>query len=190
MREGFFSESPEAMRTRFGCLGAAALGATFAVGVVLLAVFGEFAPAVICVPLGLGVIAVGMIILARHMPQRTQKGSDAVARWRAFKRYLQNLEKYTKVEDATAIFDKYLPYAVAFGLEQNWIRKFARWTRPRRPGGSPTASRGPTMAAARRGVAMLPVARRAMPRRCPVKAAALCRRWKACRKAWAARWQA
>ena len=48
-----------------------------------------------------------------------------MARWRAFKRYLQNLEKYTKVEEAAEIFERYLPYAVAFGLEQSWIRKFA-----------------------------------------------------------------
>ena len=42
----------------------------------------------------------------------------------AFKRYLQNLEKYTKVEEAGQIFGDYMPYAVAFGLEDSWIAKF------------------------------------------------------------------
>jgi hypothetical protein len=130
VREGFFKESPEATRSRFGCLGIGALIATAVGGVFLLALVGAAASTTICVPLGLGVFSLGLVILARFMPRRTEKGADAVARWKAFKRYLQNLEKYTKVEDAAGIFDRYLPYAVAFGLEQSWIRKFARVDAP------------------------------------------------------------
>jgi len=70
------------------------------------------------------VIGIGIIILARYMPKRTEVGAEAYARWNAFKRYLQNLEKYTNVQEAGQIFGDYLPYAVAFGLEDSWIRKF------------------------------------------------------------------
>ena len=58
------------------------------------------------------------------------RGAEEQARWLAFKRYLQNLEKYTKVEEATDIFSQYLPYAVAFGLEQSFIRKFEKVEAP------------------------------------------------------------
>jgi len=128
--EGYFKESPEATRTRYSCLGIAGLAATFIVGFVLIGAFVQLSDAVFCVPIGLGVTALVLIILARYMPRRTEKGADAVARWRAFKRYLQNLEKYTKIEDAAGIFDKYLPYAVAFGLEQSWIRRFEKVDAP------------------------------------------------------------
>ncbi len=128
--EGFFKESPEATRNRFGCLGIAALVATGFIGFVLLGALSQYSTAVICVPLGLGVFAIGLMILSRYMPRRTGKGADAVARWKAFKRYLQNLEKYARVGEATGIFERYLPYAVAFGLEKDWIRKFERVDAP------------------------------------------------------------
>lgn len=122
--EGFFKESPDTTRSRYGCLGAVALVAAFGLLMVMTAAFIELSGAVICVPLGAGVIAIGLVILARYMPRRTEKGAEAYARWVAFKRYLQNLEKYTKVEEAAESFDSYLPYAVAFGLEKGFIRQF------------------------------------------------------------------
>ncbi|MCB0236142.1 MAG: DUF2207 domain-containing protein, partial [Anaerolineae bacterium] len=56
----------------------------------------------------------------------TPKGAEEAAKWLAFKRYMENLEQYTKVEEAQEIFDRYLPYAIAFGLEKSWIEKFAK----------------------------------------------------------------
>jgi len=38
---------------------------------------------------------------------------------------LQHIEKYTNLEEAKHVFDKYLPYAIAFGLERGWVQKFA-----------------------------------------------------------------
>ena len=117
-------------RSRFGCFGVAVLIAAGVLGFFLVAGLGQYSSAVICVPLGLGIAAVAMIIAARYMPRKTEKGADASARWLAFKRYLQNLEKYTKVEEATDIFDSFLPYAVAFGLEQSWLKKFSAVNAP------------------------------------------------------------
>ena len=65
------------------------------------------------------------IILAQFMPKRTDKGATAAAKWNAFKRYLSNIEKYTNVAEAKDLFDKFLPYAIAFGLEHSWVNKFA-----------------------------------------------------------------
>jgi hypothetical protein len=60
------------------------------------------------------------------MPVKTRLGSESAAAWLAFKRYLSNISRYTKVEEATDQFDKYLPYAIAFGIERSWINRFAR----------------------------------------------------------------
>ena len=128
--EGFFKRSPETTRSQYGVLGVLALVLSVCFGFVLVGAFAEFSDFALCLPVALAVVAIGIIIMARYMPRRTPAGADAVARWKAFKRYLQNLEKYTKVEDATEIFDRYLPYAVAFGLEQSWMRKFARVDAP------------------------------------------------------------
>jgi uncharacterized membrane protein YgcG len=130
VREGFFKESPETTRSRFAILGVIALVLIACAGFFVFASLVQYTSAALCLPLGAGLAAVGLIVVARYMPRRTTKGADAAARWNAFKRYLQNLEKYTKVEEATGIFERYLPYAVAFGLEQSWIRKFSHVDMP------------------------------------------------------------
>ena len=45
----------------------------------------------------------------------------------------RNIEKYTKLEEAKEIFDRYLPYAIAFGLERSWISKFSQVDTPAPP---------------------------------------------------------
>src|SRR6185295_1434583 len=60
------------------------------------------------------------------MPAKTRKGAEEAAKWRAFYEYLQNLEKYSDVEEASKHFDDFLPYAVAFGLDRAWVRRFAQ----------------------------------------------------------------
>jgi uncharacterized membrane protein len=71
-----------------------------------------------------------MIMASSAMPVKTRKGSEQKAAWLAFKRYLENITKYTKLEEATDQFDKYLPYAIAFGLDRSWINTFARVNTP------------------------------------------------------------
>jgi hypothetical protein len=58
------------------------------------------------------------------MPAKTRRGAKEAAKWNAFEEYLRNLEKYQGMEEASAHFDQYLPYAVAFGLDRSWIRRF------------------------------------------------------------------
>src|SRR5690606_30294236 len=76
------------------------------------------------------ILGVTMLIFAQQMPRRTQAGAEAAAKWEAFRRYLMEIERYQNVEEAKAIFSSYLPYAVAFGLERAWVRKFARVNTP------------------------------------------------------------
>jgi hypothetical protein len=59
------------------------------------------------------------------MPQKTHAGAEAAAKWRAFKAYLESIERYEKLDQAQNIFDAFLPYAIAMGLEQSWVSKFS-----------------------------------------------------------------
>jgi uncharacterized membrane protein YgcG len=87
----------------------------------------------ICLPIALFFTGVLTIIIARAMPQATRLGAEAKMRARAFKRYLENIERYTDLNTAKAQFDTYLPYAIAFGLERSWIKKFAQVDTPMPP---------------------------------------------------------
>ena len=78
VREGLFVENPDAVRSRYGCLGIGGDWGWLRRGFLLLAMFGNYSGAAICPGLGLGIAAIGLMILARHMPRRTEKGAEEV----------------------------------------------------------------------------------------------------------------
>jgi uncharacterized membrane protein len=60
------------------------------------------------------------------MPARTVKGTDAYAWALGFKEYLSKAEKYRlKWEEKENIFEKFLPYAMVFGVVDKWAKAFA-----------------------------------------------------------------
>ncbi len=73
----------------------------------------------------LSILLIALLWLSRFLPRKTRQGAESAARWNAFRRYLENIDKYTNVASAKEQFDKYLPYAVAFGLDKTWVEKFA-----------------------------------------------------------------
>jgi len=121
---GCFPNSPQTVRSRYGCLGTFALVAVLGIGFFAVPALSEYTSTLICPVLAGAVVAVVLMIIAPHMPAKTRKGAEAAALSRAFKTYLQNLEKYADPKQVTDQFEKYLPYAIAFGLEKSWINRF------------------------------------------------------------------
>jgi uncharacterized membrane protein len=124
VNDGLVPKSPETVRNSYGCFSfvvmAGALGAFFAIPAAL----GADILTAVCPAFAIGLTGVAFLIVSRYMPAKSQKGTETAAQWQAFKTYLQNIEQYRSLEDAGDIFEKYLPYATAFGLERTWIRKF------------------------------------------------------------------
>lgn len=141
VKRGYFAESPEATRRRWKrtsrWLGIGAVAAGFLLVQGPVDFSGSF-----LFPIGVaGFLAMVLSRLSNALPEKTLKGAEATAKWNAFRRYLTDIEKYDKVAESKEIFDKYLPYAVAFGLEQGWVRKFAA------AGAAPPAWYGPVATA-------------------------------------------
>jgi hypothetical protein len=89
-----------------------------------MAIFGGFGLWPLALPLGLVVVGgIGMAI-TRALPRRTAFGAAEAAKWLAFGRYLKNTAQYTGVEEAAKQRDKYLPYAVALGADEELVRQF------------------------------------------------------------------
>jgi uncharacterized protein (TIGR04222 family) len=63
-------------------------------------------------------------VFAPHMPQRTASGAQEQRKWEAFRNYLKDLTRFQDMESAKESFEKYLPYAIAFGVEKEWVRRF------------------------------------------------------------------
>ncbi|MDT8307759.1 MAG: DUF2207 domain-containing protein [Anaerolineae bacterium] len=122
--EGLTASSPEGVRQRYGCLAFLVGGVGIISAFALPSLFGGIST-VVCPAIGLVLTAVVLFGFSRVMPAKTEAGAVAAAKWLAFKRYLRDIEKYSDLQEARDIFEQYLAYAVAFGLERSWIRKFS-----------------------------------------------------------------
>jgi uncharacterized membrane protein YgcG len=143
VKRGYFGSSPEETRTNWR---------NRALRLIVLLPIGGFLAWLIFFrgvgwfwfPLGaLVVMTVVIYLISGALPRKTRAGAEAAAKWRAFRRYLEEIEKYEKVTERREIFDAYLPYAIAFGLEQSWVGAFAnagtpapRWYAPVWRGGN------------------------------------------------------
>jgi hypothetical protein len=124
-RLGYFAGNPNTTRMLYAGIGVAALVVLGIAGFFIFMVGSNLSDLAWCPGAALVFAAVGLIGISPFMPRRSPKGATERAKWSAFKRYLQSIEKYTKIDDAKDLFDKYLPYAIAFGLEKSWTQKFA-----------------------------------------------------------------
>lgn len=120
---GYFSRSPDDTRQRWQRTSWAGIIASVVVGVVLTVLTDGWA----LMPAIASVIVWGVMLrVSRRMPQKTRHGAEAAGKWRAFRTYLRDIQTYEKLDTATSLFDRYLAYAVAFGLERQWVRDFER----------------------------------------------------------------
>jgi hypothetical protein len=119
---GLFPRSPESTRDGWRKTGLVVLVVAVLAGLIAIAIEGWWAVFPVVAAVGLG----GLLFrLGRSMPRKTAAGAEAAARWRAFRRYLEDIEGYERVSESRQIFDQYLPYTVAFGIDTAWVRKFA-----------------------------------------------------------------
>jgi len=124
---GYFTRNPETSKNSWFGWG------------VILAIFGIVGSVVLWgmdIPgagyLVLGSVVSGAILIGfgNVMPAYTHKGAVERGRWQAFSEYLKDLNRFEGVERADELYQSYLPYAVAFGLEREWARRFAGLTVP------------------------------------------------------------
>lgn len=62
--------------------------------------------------------------------QKDRGRFGGAARWLAFKRYLKDIDRYTDLTAQKEIWDRWLPYAIAFGVDKEYIRKFEKVDAP------------------------------------------------------------
>jgi uncharacterized protein (TIGR04222 family) len=118
---GMFFGNPKSVRARwfgYGFLVAIILGVLTAIfALTHLTGWGWFL-------LGSIVAVIVVWVFAPHMPQRTPKGAQEQRRWEAFRNYLRDLTRFQDMASAKENYEKYLPYAIAFGVEKEWTRRF------------------------------------------------------------------
>lgn len=86
-----------------------------------------FAPAIIQVPVFYVISVISIVILfvfGMLMPKRSPEGEELLWKIKGFKMYMTTAEKYRqKFNEKENIFEKFLPYAMLFGITGLWISK-------------------------------------------------------------------
>ena len=147
VERGWFRRSPQRQRAGWQALGFLLIGAgavsCFYLGVITRAIdrtggFGVGIPSGIV--LGLGLIVAGLIfrILGKRMAAKTAAGSAVYAQSLGFRKYLETAEaSQIRFEEASAIFSRYLPYAIVFGVADRWAGTFQKVAEAAAAAGSP-----------------------------------------------------
>jgi uncharacterized membrane protein len=121
--QGYYGADPATVRARWR-FAAVFLGfVTFALGGVLGAKFG-FTPLPFMVA---GVLIAFIIAVIGHlMPARTVPGTRTLEKVLGFEEFLSRVEKenYARVVKTPEMFERFLPFAMAFGVERTWAKAF------------------------------------------------------------------
>lgn len=74
--------------------------------------------------LNLFISAIILILFGIFMPKRTQAGVDLLFKIKGFELYMKQAEDYRQqFYEKESIFDKFLPYAIVFGIAELWAKK-------------------------------------------------------------------
>jgi len=110
---GYFEESPDKIRIKYIGLG---IGMAVAGGALFI-----FLPLLAFMVLLSGILC---LAFAKAMPAKTKKGSDAAWHTWGFKEYLHTAERFRLGVCTPETFEKYLSYAMVFGVEKQWAARF------------------------------------------------------------------
>lgn len=117
---GWFRASPQSVRSSWVAAGAILTGAG-AIG--LFWAFSIGTIGLLTLPLIL--LGVAVMISSGAAPARTAEGSRILAQTKGFELYLRTAEgNQLRFEEGQDIFSRYLPYAVAFDIAEEWAKKF------------------------------------------------------------------
>jgi len=122
---GIYSSRPDVVAGKW-----VALGVVVGIGIAGLgltvgqAVFRLAPPAVLLAALGSAAVVIGFGVV---MPARTREGVEILRHIKGFEEFLERVEtdRFKRMIQGPEQFEKFLPYAMALGVESQWAAAFA-----------------------------------------------------------------
>jgi uncharacterized membrane protein len=107
VNEGFFPHNPQTLRTKYyGLAGIALVTQNFPLAAIAF-------------------------FFGRAMPRKTPAGAQAAAIGRSLRNFITSQKKQFAFQAKhKMLFEKLLPFAIAFGVEEIWAARFARFAVP------------------------------------------------------------
>lgn len=115
-KNDFFTKDPSKVRSFYTTIGSTILGIQFFIA-------GLLNPITFFSLIGAGII---IIIFGQFMGQKTKKGTKAYYQLKGLYEYINTAEKdrLKFQEENNIMFEKLLPYAMAFGIAKKWAKAF------------------------------------------------------------------
>jgi len=122
VKAGYLDSHPQKVRTGYLVLGLV-LGLVVWVGLGVLQAWSHVPPLATALASGLSSLIV--IMFSRIMPRRTLKGAQATDKIFGFLEFLRraDADRIRRINDP-GLFERGLPYALAFGVADRWARAF------------------------------------------------------------------
>lgn len=122
LARGYYQSHPDTVRGIW-LVFAVLAGAAVAIGGSMLSDAFSLTPVPFVVAGVLTFLTVGGFALV--MPARTVAGARAMERVRGFEEFLRRVDDYrARIVAHPELFDRFLPYAMAFGVEKKWAKAF------------------------------------------------------------------
>lgn len=124
--KGYFNRSPKTVRNSYfgsGCFFAILSIFIFILPLIFVSGLMGY-PVIVTLAIPLFVIGFGFAFLSKWMPSKTAKGSKVLADILGFKMYLHTAERFRLQNLGPEEFERYLSYAIVFGIEKEWAKKF------------------------------------------------------------------
>lgn len=125
VERGYYVHRPDKVKGNWLGLGIASLVVGL-FGAAFLAGTGPGWISPLALGVGAGVSAVVLVGFGLLMPARTHAGARAREASLGFREFLERVEsdRYRMMITGPEMFERYLPYAMAFGVERRWARAF------------------------------------------------------------------
>ena len=123
MGKGMFRVRPDSTRTGWTVAG-------LVLGFLIAMLGGMVSAALSLTPVPFIVagllVALIVVVIGRLMPARTESGTRALEQVLGFGEFLERVdrERYQMVARTPEVFERFLPYAMAFGVEKQWAKAF------------------------------------------------------------------
>lgn len=117
IKDDYFKHNPDTIRNTYT-----------GIGIAIAIISWGYLSSILEISTTVSLIATGLIIaiVGRHMPARTKKGTEAYYHLKGLHEYIDTAEtdRLKFQEKNNLLFEKLLPYAMAFGLAEKWTKAF------------------------------------------------------------------
>lgn len=125
---GYWRESLASLQHSSLLWGVGAIGVELVVGAIVMILWPQYLTMMLIVLLAAFVSTIAVTLISPGLRYRLPKGTAVRGQIEAFQRYLRNLKRYTNIQEAKTQFNRLLPYAVAFGIEKEWMKNYRAMT--------------------------------------------------------------